>query len=34
MITDFGLSKDNIVGDQVNSFSGTYEYFAPEILKL
>lgn len=34
MLTDFGLSKDNIVGDQINSYTGTAEYFAPEILAI
>lgn len=33
-LTDFGLSKDNIIGDTLaNSFCGTAEYLAPEVLK-
>jgi len=33
-LTDFGLSKTNIVGNQrTHSFCGTPEYLAPEILK-
>lgn len=32
-LTDFGLSKDNFIGDaQTNSFCGTAEYLAPEVL--
>jgi serine/threonine protein kinase len=32
-LTDFGLSKDNIIGDAMaNSFCGTAEYLAPEVL--
>lgn len=34
MLTDFGLSKDNLIGhSQTNSFCGTAEYIAPEIIK-
>jgi len=34
VLTDFGLSKDNLVGKQLtNSFCGTVEYIAPEIIK-
>lgn len=32
-VTDFGLSKENVVDDQVKSFCGTPEYLAPEVLK-
>mmetsp|Transcript_17787 Transcript_17787/g.21594 ORF Transcript_17787/g.21594 Transcript_17787/m.21594 type:complete len:501 (+) Transcript_17787:444-1946(+) len=32
-ITDFGLSKENVVDDTVKSFCGTPEYLAPEVLK-
>lgn len=33
-LTDFGLSKANIQGENfANSFCGTYEYLAPEVLK-
>jgi len=32
-ITDFGLSKENVVDDSVRSFCGTPEYLAPEVLK-
>jgi serine/threonine protein kinase len=32
-LTDFGLSKDNIIGENLaNSFCGTSEYLAPEVL--
>lgn len=32
-LTDFGLSKDNLLSDQrTNSFCGTAEYLAPEVL--
>ena len=32
-LTDFGLSKENIKGtNQANSFCGTCEYLAPEVL--
>lgn len=32
-LTDFGLSKDNIIGDRLaTSFCGTPEYVAPEVL--
>ena len=32
-LTDFGLSKENIQGQtKANSFCGTYEYLAPEVL--
>jgi serine/threonine protein kinase len=32
-LTDFGLSKDNLMGDnQCTSFCGTAEYLAPEVL--
>lgn len=32
-LTDFGLSKTNIKGDNLaNSFCGTAEYLAPEVL--
>lgn len=32
-LTDFGLSKDNFLSDQrANSFCGTVEYLAPEVL--
>ena len=32
-LTDFGLSKDNITGDNLaSSFCGTAEYIAPEVL--
>jgi len=32
-VTDFGLSKENVVDDNVKSFCGTPEYLAPEVLK-
>jgi serum/glucocorticoid-regulated kinase 2 len=33
-LTDFGLSKDNLKGDgMANSFCGTAEYLAPEVLQ-
>ena len=32
-VTDFGLSKQGVVDDNVKSFCGTPEYLAPEILK-
>ncbi|KAH9261446.1 hypothetical protein BASA81_000090 [Batrachochytrium salamandrivorans] len=32
-VTDFGLSKENVVDDGVKSFCGTPEYLAPEVLK-
>lgn len=33
-LTDFGLSKDNIRGDNLaKSFCGTPEYVAPEVIK-
>jgi serine/threonine protein kinase len=34
-LTDFGLSKDNLNGQShlTNSFCGTTEYLAPEIIK-
>ena len=31
-ITDFGLSKQNVEGDELHSLCGTPEYLAPEIL--
>jgi serine/threonine protein kinase len=32
-LTDFGLSKENIQGDNLaRSFCGTQEYLAPEVL--
>jgi serine/threonine protein kinase len=32
-LTDFGLSKDNIKGDNLaHSFCGTAEYIAPEVI--
>lgn len=32
ILTDFGLSKDNMFGRKTNSLCGTTEYLAPEIL--
>lgn len=31
-ITDFGLSKESITGNNATSFCGTPEYLSPEIL--
>lgn len=34
ILTDFGLSKDNLEGDNLTkSFCGTTEYLAPEVIK-
>jgi serine/threonine protein kinase len=34
VLTDFGLSKDNFApSSQANSFCGTTEYLAPEIIR-
>ena len=33
-LTDFGLSKDSLVGDAItHTFCGTPEYLAPEVIK-
>lgn len=32
-VADFGLSKENVVGDDVKSICGTPEYLAPEVIK-
>lgn len=33
ILTDFGLSKENMAFEQAKSFCGTPEYLAPEVLK-
>jgi serine/threonine protein kinase len=32
-ITDFGLSKENITGNNAQSLCGTAEYLSPEIIE-